>query len=47
MGTVHGAKWKNSVEMWQFPTNHSNVVVSISGMVQRFILKVYEKIGKL
>lgn len=30
-----------------YTTNHSNVVVSIGGMVQCFILKVCEKIGKL
>lgn len=26
MGTVHGAKWKNSTEMWQFPTQPTTVM---------------------
>lgn len=50
MGTVHGTKWKNKLYRnvaISYTTNHSNVAFSIGGMVQCFILKVCEKIGKL
>lgn len=50
MGTVHGTKVKKKLNRnvaISYTTNHSNVVVSIGGMVQCFILEVCEKIGKL